>query len=127
MSHTVLHFPDIRGQCQKTVGTARQGRNIVSLLSQGQASGASPLPVLSLSPLCRQDLPFLKKREESTPLPFHGFLSLEPLIYPLIKRGAPGCNIGVKGQKKEMDHPRSGKGAMGARDRGHNYISVSFR
>lgn len=128
MSHTVLHFPDIWGQWQKTVDSERQGRNIVSLLSQGQAYGTNPLPVLSLSPPCRQrTFPSWRKEKKALLYSFRASCCLEPLIYPLIKRGAPGCNLGLKGQKQEMGHPRSGKGAKQARDRGLSYISVSFR
>lgn len=125
MSQTLLHFPDIGGQCQKTVGTERQGRNIVSLLSQGQAL-CMLLPVLFLSPLADTG-PSLPEEKKALLCSFKASCCVEPLIYFLIKRGAPGCDLGLKGQKQETGHLRSGKGAKGARDSGVNYVSVSFR
>lgn len=130
MLFCLLHFSDTPGQCQKTVGTKREGSNIVSLLSQGQAYGMNPLPALSLgrSSLQREDLSFLKKGEETSPLRFQGFLLPWALWFSPWSKEEPQVVALVWKDKSrkwvilDLEKVQSGQG-----DRGCNYISVSFR
>lgn len=73
-----------------------------------------------------------KKKRRKTLFQFFQlcFLSLGPLVYPLISSGSSICGpLGFERQskKQEMGHLRSRKGGREARHRGFEFISLSFR